>query len=213
MRLMENLYARGVMRPSGVWCEPCCGEGNIVKAVNQFRRNAQLQRVEWQLYDIDEKYRDVMQVLTKSSEHTAILDFTLLNSFVDKPFDVIITNPPYDVAQEIAEVAFRTANEIFLLLRINFLGSKKRHPFYRRYGVPDISVLPNRPPFVENLKSGSDTDATEYAWFHWDEDILSHKRTGETRILDLTPDVVVKYTKRAPAADDGDRIARFTGDE
>lgn len=202
-RLMDEmnkgLKKLSIVRP-GTWCEPCCGDGNIVKAVNRWRAKNTLPRVEWQLYDIDPKYGDGMADLVGPSGHSAVLDFTTFNHHATKPFDVTITNPPYSHAQEIAEVCFRTSNDIFLLLRVNFLGSKKRHPFYRKYGVPDLLVLPNRPPYVENPEGGSDTDATEYAWFHWDETILRHDRAGQTYVLDLTPDVVVKYTKRAAAA-------------
>ncbi len=76
--------------------------------------------------------------------------------------DCIVTNPPYSSAMEFAAHAVLHADEVFLLLRINFLGSKKRKAWFQANEPSALFVLSQRPSFT-----GSGTDATEYAWYYW----------------------------------------------
>ena len=52
---------------------------------------------------------------------------------------------------------------VVMLLRLNFLGSEKRASWLRA-NPPSIYVTPCRPDFT-----GGGGDATEYAWFVWDD--------------------------------------------
>jgi SAM-dependent methyltransferase len=83
----------------------------------------------------------------------------------ETPWDVIIANPPYGLAQEFVDVARRNGILTVFLLRLNFLGSQKRAARFREY-MPDVYVLPKRPSFTGDGR----TDATEYAWFVWGRD-------------------------------------------
>lgn len=77
--------------------------------------------------------------------------------------DLIVTNPPYSLAEEFVRHALRFRGAVVvMLLRVNFLGSKKRAAWLREH-TPSIYVSPRRPSFT-----GNGTDATEYAWFVWD---------------------------------------------
>jgi hypothetical protein len=78
-------------------------------------------------------------------------------------FDLVIGNPPYNQAEAFAETAIACGKTVALLLRINWLASKKRAPFHRAH-PSDLYVLPRRPSFTNG-----GTDATEYAWFVWGE--------------------------------------------
>lgn len=84
--------------------------------------------------------------------------------------DCVVMNPPYSLATEfvtraIAEVS-GSAGTVAALLRLNWLGSKKRAEFHKKTPA-DVYVLSKRPSFIYGAKSGSSTDATEYAWFVW----------------------------------------------
>lgn len=84
----------------------------------------------------------------------------------DEKFDYIIGNPPYSLAQEFLEKCFEVASEntkIIMLLRTNFLESKKRYDFWQKHHVNGLYVLSKRPSFT-----GKGTDATSYSWFVWD---------------------------------------------
>lgn len=74
----------------------------------------------------------------------------------------IITNPPFSLAHEFIAHARRHSPEVVMLLRLNFLGSIKRHDWWTKNEPDAIYVLSQRPSFT-----GGGTDSTEYAWFAW----------------------------------------------
>jgi hypothetical protein len=116
------------------------------------------------------------------------------------PVNILVSNPPYSLAQEFIE-KFLYVDEAYWLLRLNFLGSQKREPWWRKLGfLPNVYVLPNRPCFalVEEKKDGkptgrmvAGTDACEYAWFEFGK-----WASGSVEILDLTPDEEIEAHKR-----------------
>lgn len=97
---------------------------------------------------------------TSYSEITEGLDFFDWGSQVD----LIITNPPFSIAQEFISHATKHADTVFMLLRLNFLGSIKRYEWWKANTPTALYVLSKRPSFT-----GSGTDATDYAWFVWDK--------------------------------------------
>ena len=77
--------------------------------------------------------------------------------------ETVITNPPFNIAQEVIEKALThtiDGCEIIMLLRLNFLGSKKRKPFWDSAPLKHIYVLSKRPSFTKDGK----TDSIEYMW-------------------------------------------------
>lgn len=79
---------------------------------------------------------------------------------------LIVTNPPYNIAQDIIEKAIKDvayAGFVIMLLRLNFLGSQNRLNFWKQYQAKYIFVHAQRPSFRPDGK----TDATEYAHFVW----------------------------------------------
>lgn len=81
------------------------------------------------------------------------------------PFDVLITNPPYSLAQEFVEHAWEIASpgaKLILLLRVNFFGGQKRSKWLKNFMPIECHVTPRRPKFT-----GKGTDSTEYARFVW----------------------------------------------
>ena len=86
-------------------------------------------------------------------------------------YDIVLTNPPYSLAQEFVDHAMKFRRTelslVAMLLRINFLGSKKRAKWLRE-NTPTVAVSPRRPQFCKNKHGKKGTDATEYAWFLWD---------------------------------------------
>jgi len=95
-------------------------------------------------------------------------------------FDVVLTNPPFMLAQEVLEKSLKLAKVVALLLRLNYLESEKRASFLRDF-VPDVYVLPNRPSFI----GGGRTDSIAYAWFVWN--ISKKNKSGSLQILASTP--------------------------
>lgn len=90
------------------------------------------------------------------------------------PFvELIVTNPPFTLAIEFLTKSLTHGLTIVYLLRLNFLGSKKRKPFFELNRPTHLYVLSSRPSFT-----GSGTDATEYAWFVWDRGELMKDAPG-----------------------------------
>jgi len=88
-------------------------------------------------------------------------------------YDLIITNPPFSLAMEFIEKSFQWRKSdksiVAMLLRLNFLGSKKRASWLRQH-TPSVYVSPKRPSFALNKDGKRGTDSIEYAWFVWDGD-------------------------------------------
>ncbi len=75
----------------------------------------------------------------------------------------VVTNPPFSLALEFCQKAAEFAAETFLLLRLNFLASRKRKEWFQKFEPSCLFVLSERPGFTENGK----TDSCDYAWFYW----------------------------------------------
>lgn len=68
--------------------------------------------------------------------------------------DLVITNPPYSLAQECilrSRTALTTMGEVAMLLRLNFLSGLKRIEFWRT-NPADVFVLPKRPSYCVILR-------------------------------------------------------------
>ncbi len=166
-RLLED-----VQLPGGHWSEPCAGDGAVIKAVNEIREDIVWSAIELRL--------ECRQRLMRTGARVRIAD--ALESpwqLHDEIIDVVITNPPYALAEEFLEKALKMAPFVAMLLRLDFLGSARRAPFFRTT-PPDVHVLPNRPSFV---RGGHDN--CEYAWFVWHEG--RERPYGRLSVLRPTP--------------------------
>lgn len=100
----------------------------------------------------------------RANTHLNFLETDFKVSFLEN-YKTIITNPPFSKAQEFVEHALEIINrggDVIMLLRINFLGSAKRIPFWRINQPYKIIIVTPRPSFT---KKG--VDNCEYAWFIW----------------------------------------------
>jgi hypothetical protein len=132
--------------PDGLWCEPAVGEGHIVNAVGPRR--------EWATFDV----RPV--AVPALSTYHGQLDFLTLPEGVR--FDVVITNPPFYLAEEFVRKALQHADHVAMLLRLAFLESRRREQFHQEH-PSDVYVLSRRPSFMSN----GATDSCAYGWFVW----------------------------------------------
>jgi hypothetical protein len=118
--------------------EPCRGKGNIYRQVKARRK----------VYCEIDGQRDY------------------LKTHFRKRFDVIITNPPFQLWRPFLEKSLKEADLVIYLLRLNCLGSgKKTHRgrFWNGHQPTHLFPLESRPSFT-----GAGTDMTDYAWFIWD---------------------------------------------
>lgn len=151
----------------GELVEPCSGSGQIVKRMTGG----------WIWHTCD-----IREIDPAPSLHHVTGDFLARDPVgPQERIGAVITNPPFSLAEEFirhSRAMYPRADLVFLL-RLNFLGSEKRHPLWRDLGAPDVYVFPNRPDF-----SGGGGDSCEYAWFVWPPD---RREFGKVRVLNLTP--------------------------
>lgn len=80
----------------------------------------------------------------------------------DGKVDLIITNPPFSKAQQFVEHAIPRADTVIMLQRLNWMGSQKRHTFWKEHTPDALYILSKRPSF-----NGKGTDNQDYAWYVW----------------------------------------------
>ncbi len=62
--------------------------------------------------------------------------------------DLILTNPPFSLAQEFITKARSESGTVIMLQRVNFLGSQARKSFWAKNPPTHLFVLANRPKFI-----------------------------------------------------------------
>jgi hypothetical protein len=192
--VLRFLESYGAQLPGGPWLEPAAGDGAIIRAVNTWRAQT-LQTtpgIEWSAAELRPSCEPLLDALVRPPGGVFIGDFLTAPS--PGRFSVAITNPPFRLARDFAEKCLSMADYVVLLLRLNFLGSGKRHEWMQA-NLPDIHVLPDRPSFRGDNK----TDSIEYGWFVWGPENRSGKRSSSLYLLDRTPKAVRKPARvRAP---------------
>lgn len=95
------------------------------------------------------------------------LEFELLGGYPK----VIITNPPFDIAESIIRKSLddvQGGGFVIMLLRLNFFGSIQRQKLWEDIGLPKYTFVHHRRmSFTDNGK----TDSIEYAHFVWQKGI------------------------------------------
>lgn len=165
---------REVRLPPGRWLEPAAGEGAIIRAVTEV-----MDGVEWYAAEVRKEACKVLYSLDVPTEERDWLKPLSIVYGLEPRVDVVITNPPYSLAMEFIQRAFKVTNgPVVMLLRLPFLASQKRAAFFREH-APDIYILPKRPSFTSK---GS--DATDYAWFVWPSRIP--RAEGRVKVLEAS---------------------------
>jgi len=178
---VHRFIERATFLPKGKWLEPCAGNGDIIHAVNEKR-----QFLYWHANEI----RPACEPgLRKVANQVVISNFLGWDFKTAGRFDVIVSNPPFSLAMPIIQKSLELADYVAMLLRLNYMGSAERTPFFKEM-MPDLYVIPERPSF-----DGEGTDSIEYAWFVWMEPELRKRSRGSIEVLDNTPIKVRKAFK------------------
>lgn len=176
-RLLEELYL-----PTGLWLEPCAGNGRIIQAVNEDRPGA----IEWCAVEVRKECKATLSKL----DYTNVFcpqDFFEWNTRTvaeklgrdvtnKKYFDVAILNPPFSMALEFVSRLLVLADHVVMLQRVNWVGSgtnNGKNDFLRK-SMPDTYNVPNRIKFMIDGVYPRDEagklmpgDSIEYCWYHW----------------------------------------------
>jgi len=78
-------------------------------------------------------------------------------------YDLVISNPPYSLAREFVTAYRYVGHTAAFLLRLGFLASQSRAPWWAEDPPAHVLVLPKRPSFTGDGKS----DSADYMWCVW----------------------------------------------
>lgn len=101
--------------------------------------------------------------IRRDSKADIIADYLNYNC---SDFNLVITNPPFSLAREYIEKALNDVvynGHVIMLLRLNFLGSRKRKDLWDKQLPKYCFVHHKRMSFT----NGGSTDSVEYAHFVW----------------------------------------------
>lgn len=134
--------------------EPCSGNGAISKVL------------------IDNGYNVVSSDIRQDDK---VFGFKNKNIFdyQNNTFDNIITNPPYNQAQEIIEKSLLIAKyKVCMLLKLCFLESERRYNFFKSSPLKSVYVFCKRVQmYPEGIEKPKNSGTIAYAWYIWDKSI------------------------------------------
>lgn len=136
------------------WFDPCAG-GDVENAMSYPSAIKDI-------FDIDVETMDIRD------DSLATTKANYLETVVDKK-DIIITNPPFYLAEEIIRKALEdvvSGGAVVMLLRLNFFGSKQRFSLFKQYPPTYAYVHHRRMSFTTDGK----TDSIEYMHAIWIKD-------------------------------------------
>ena len=134
--------------------EPCAGIG----IVSEYLREKGLYVVSNELF-----------------EHGYITEYNedFLNTDVEFDCDTIVSNPPYKLAYEFVNKGFECAKEQYLLLRLQFLESKKRYEqLFSKGHLKNVYVFVSRISCTEGVEQKETANSVTYCWCHFDKDYV-----------------------------------------
>jgi hypothetical protein len=131
--------------------EPACGQGHMARALGEYFSGVLSSDI------FDYGFPRALRV-----------DF-LFSAEPTPPFDWIITNPPFLLAERFALKALEMASYgVALLIRTSFLESKTRYESLFSVSPPtDILQFVERLPMVKGRVDREATTATAYCWLVW----------------------------------------------
>lgn len=98
------------------------------------------------------------------------INFLEQHFFETGEFDAIVMNPPYKKALEFVQKSLNIAPTVCAFLRITFLESERRKPFFEQNPPRYVCVFSKRVKCSKNAKFPKDeASAVCYAWFVWEK--------------------------------------------
>ncbi len=123
--------------------DPCCGSGSILSVADG--------RGVLKIYGI-ELQADLAGVAKARGFASITNADALAPRCVWPKVPLILSNPPYTYAEEFLRKSIDSgADTVSFLLRLGFLSSKTRAPFFEQYGMPSVRVV-DRPSFCMTVK-------------------------------------------------------------
>ncbi len=118
--------------------------------------------------------------------HPPTVDFLTTRMLCDN----IVTNPPYNLAEQFVRVGYTQCdNKLCLLLRLSFLeGAGRASGLFAELPPSRVWVFSERITFYPNGVRTGGSGTTAYAWFVWDKGY-----TGDTILKWIPPGYKARY--------------------
>ena len=149
----DKLYV-GERPDRALWLDPCAGGDK--------KHGMSYPEVLKEMFDVETATVDIREdSLAEIKE-----DFLKVDFGKKEKYDVVITNPPFNLAKEVIEKSFECVKEggyVIMLLRLNFFGSKARKPFWDQQLPRWAYVHHRRMSFTDD----GNTDSIEYMHAVW----------------------------------------------
>ena len=123
-------------------------------------------------------FNNPIETVDIRQDSSANIKTSYLGLNLPEKYDIIISNPPFDLAMEFIQKALtdvKTDGYVIMLLRLNFFGSKKRYSFLQNNMPVQCYVHSKRMGF--NPEYPNKTDSIEYAHFVWQSNKLTQDNT------------------------------------
>jgi hypothetical protein len=145
---------RAELLPKNIW-EPACGQGAIVNVL----REAGYTVLTSDIVRYDEFNPDFVQ------------DFLTIKQ-TSPGVTMIVTNPPFKIAQEFIEHALTLVPHVAMFLRLLYLESETRAPFFNKGQLKRVHVFADRVPQMHRTDWAGPkaNQAKAFAWFIFDAD-------------------------------------------
>lgn len=131
--------------------DPCVGEGAISTWLRDY-------------YELTEIYTNDIDKKRKADYHC---DARNDNLYVNTDCDWWITNPPFNIIDEVLTVAISNVENVITLARLSVLEPTAARREIYRYYQPDLLIVLPRYCFRLNDKGERSTDSVTCAWIGW----------------------------------------------
>ncbi len=140
--------------------EPCKGIGNISGYLEE-KCGIKMETNELFGYSDSDFTEDYLKPRNKVSEQW--------------DYDVIVTNPPYRIAQEFVQEGFKYAKVQYHLLRLNFLeGKRRKQELYSQKHLKRVFLFSYRISCAKGVQEEPQANAVAYCWMEFDRDYVGN---------------------------------------
>ena len=150
--------------------EPCAGQGNILKGLEQYLNNKQ--EIAF-LYgsDIYDYQKNISNTIIQTGEEFNCLKEDYLQKLQLKNVNYIITNPPYKNIESFIKQFLKIAQDgVIILARLQCLEGKKRYEeIFKDFPPSDVWIYINRINCPKNGEETNNSSVQAYAWFYWNK--------------------------------------------
>lgn len=211
-RWVVNRLLEEIDLPTGLWLEPCAGNGRIIQAVNYDRPG----QIRWSAVELQaNRYDNLKKIPNVTAYNEDFLKWGAKSALKDlgvkydpasgrRYYDVSIGNYPFELSMDVLSKCLVLADHVVMLQRINWLGggSNNGKNGFLRDCMPDVYPLPDRirflqdgvfPRYPEGYKNRKlvgrqmPGDSIEYAWYYWGPTPARFQDFGRVRNLRSTP--------------------------